>query len=382
MFVEMRNKSNKILYNKARILMFAQRNIHRKVHFRCNISEFEDLICQMDSVDLIAPQPGNFFKYGTRIAQRLAREYGVAFNPGIPKNKIKNNYDLFFAFCQFPKDLLHVESLIGWKDHCKTSICWLGEIWIADIPKSRNYLKILSKFDYVILNLYQSKNPINEIIGNKCIVLPPGVDSILFCPYPDEPKRVIDVYSIGRRSEQTHQALLKMFSENKVLYIYDSVVGSQVKDTNQHRFLFANLAKRSRYFIVNPAKIDMPEETQNQSEIPSRYYEGAAAGNIMIGEIPKNEEFKKIFHWPDAVIHLPYNSEKIEEIIHELDKQPQRQKKIREKSVYETLTKHDWAYRWEAILKMAMLEPMHGLLERKRQLHNLTKLIKLDKDQE
>jgi spore maturation protein CgeB len=336
----------------------------------------------MDSVDIIAPQPSNIFQYGNRISHRLAREYGVVFNLDIPKNKIKKDYDLFFAFCQFSTDLLHVESLQGWKDHCNTSICWLSEIWIADLHKYRNYLKILSKFDYVILNLFQSKNPITEIIGNKCFLQPPGVDSILFCPYPDEPKRVIDVYCIGRRSEKTHQALLKMFAENKILYIYDSIDGTHVKDNNQHRFLFANLAKRSRYFIVNPGKIDVPEETQNQSEIPNRYYEGAAAGNIMIGEPPKNEEFKKIFYWPDAVIHLPYNSEKIDEIIHELDKQPQRQKKIREKNVYETLTKHDWAYRWETILKMAMLEPMNGLLERKRQLQNIAKLIKLDRDQE
>jgi hypothetical protein len=358
--------------DNARILLFAQRNLYEKVHYRCYISEFEDLICQMDSVDMIAPEPTGFFKYGTRIAQRMAADYGVAFNPGVPKKKISKSYDLFFAFCQFPRDLLHVESLLGWKDHCKTSICWLSEMYQHQTHTYRYYMDILSKFDYVILNFSQSRQAINEVIGEKTVFFPLGIDAILFCPYPDEPKRVIDVYSVGRRSEKTHNTLLHMFSENKILYIYDSIVGSRIYNTEQHRFLFANLAKRSRYFIVNPGKIDVPGERRTQSEIGNRYYEGAAAGNIMIGDHPKNEEFYNIFHWPDAVIPLAFDSENIEEIIMELDRQPERQKEIREKNVYESLTKNDWAYRWENILKMAKLEPMHGLLERKEKLLHLS----------
>jgi hypothetical protein len=167
-----------------------------------------------------------------------------------------------------------------------------------------------------------------------------------------------------------------MFEEGKIFYLYDSTIGNEVVDTFQHRYLFANLAKRSRCFIVNPGKIDVPEERENQSEIGNRYYEGAAAGTIMIGEYPENIEFKKIFYWPDAVMQLPFGSVKINEIINELDKQPERQEIIRRKNVLESLTKHDWAYRWEAMLKMAGLEPMPGLLERKKQLESLSMLVR------
>lgn len=329
----------------------------------------------MDSVDLLAPHPGKWFNYGTRIAQRLATDYAIGINPGIPKIKILKNYDLFFAFCQFPRDLLHIERIDGWKDCCKTSICWLSEIWVNDIYNYRYYLKVLSKFDHVILNLSQSVDEINKKIGNKGFYLPLGIDSILFSPYPSNAHRTIDVYSIGRRSEETHRVLLKMFEENKIFYIYDTIVGSKIKDTEQHRFLFANMAKRSKYFIVNPGKIDIPSERKSQSEIGNRYFEGLAAGTIMIGEHPENEEFKKIFCWEDAVVLLPFNSDKIRKIIDELECQPHRQQKIRTRNVIESLMKHDWAYRWETVLKTADLEPLPELLERKNILKNLSTLV-------
>jgi hypothetical protein len=334
----------------------------------------------MDSVELLAPKPSKYFKYGTIISQGLARNCAITINPGIPKIKLNNKYDVFFAFCQFPKDLIHVDSIVGWKDHCKTSICWVSELWISEIDNYKTYLKILSKFDHVILHWSQSVKTINEVIGGKAFFSPLGIDAILFCPYPNPPQRLIDVYSIGRRSEKTHRSLMKMTEGNKFFYVYDSIIGDVVMDINQHRSLFANLAKRSRYFIVNPGKIDVPDETKSQSEIGNRYYEGAAAGNIMIGEHPKNEEFKKIFYWPDAVVHVPFSSDKIDEIINELDQQPQRLENIRRKNVMESLMRHDWAYRWETILKAAGLEPMPGLLERKKQLENLLKLAEKEKN--
>jgi len=361
---------------KPRILIYAQRDIYKKVHYRCYLAEFEDLICKMDSVNLLLPKPNKWFQYGTRIAQRLAGDYAIAFNPGIPREKINEDYELFFAFCQFPRDLLHIESIEGWKDRCKTSVCWLSEIWVSQFHKCRYYLKkILSKFDYVILHWSGSVKPLNDFIGDRAIFLPLGIDAVLFCPYPEPPHRFIDIYSIGRRSEGSHRALIKMFEEKEIFYLYDSIIGQDIVDTNQHRLLFANLAKRSKYFIVNPGKIDVFEETKGQSEIGNRYFEGAAAGTIMIGEIPQNEEFNKIFYWPDAVIHLPFDSNNIREIILEYNSQPRRLEAIRRKNVIESLMRHDWAYRWESILNLAGLDPLPGLLERKKQLENLANII-------
>lgn len=329
----------------------------------------------MDSVELLAPQHGNRFQTGTRISQHFAENYGMIVNPGVPKIRISAEYDLFFAFCQFPRDLIHLEYVEGWKNRCRKSVCWMTEIWSSEVALYKRYMEILSKFDIVILNLSQSVDAVSEAVGKRCHYSPLGIDSIAFCPYPNPPKRVIDVYSIGRRSEKTHRALLELASGNQLFYVYDSIDGDRVLDTDQHRFLFANMAKRSRYFIVNPGKIDTPGQTKHQSEIGNRFFEGIAAGTILIGEHPKNEEFKKIFHWPHALISLPFDSTDIGSVIMEMDRTPHIQQETRRNNVVESLLRHDWAYRWEKILEISGIQPMDGFFRRKELLGDMANKV-------
>ena len=163
-----------------------------------------------------------------------------------------------------------------------------------------------------------------------------------------------------------------MARNNEIFYVYDTIKDLGAYNVEEHRLLFANMAKRSRYFIVNPGKIDLPGETGGKSEFGQRYFEGLAPGAILIGERPKdNKEFDRIFNWPDAVIHVPFGSENIGAIIRELDKDPERQTAIRRKNITQSLLCHDWAYRWEFVLKLAGLEAMPNLLERKQHLADI-----------
>ncbi len=164
-----------------------------------------------------------------------------------------------------------------------------------------------------------------------------------------------------------------MVQERGIFYLHDSISGNQAINSREHRVLLANNAMRSRYFIVNPGLIDQPAIRGNQIEMGNRYFEGAGSGAIMIGEYPNNEEFKKLFDWPDAVLHLPYDSDNIDTLINELDRQPERQEHIRRTNVLQALMRHDWVYRWETVLATAGLEPLPELLERKERLRNLAK---------
>ena len=107
----------------------------------------------------------------------------------------------------------------------------------------------------------------------------------------------------------------------------------------------------------------------------SRFFEGAAAGTIMIGERSGNEQFEKEVSWPGAVIELPRDSQGIGEAIREMDGQPDRQAEMRSTNVIQSLLRHDWVYRWEAVLRMAGLEPMPQLLKRKETLRRLARMV-------
>jgi spore maturation protein CgeB len=271
-----------------------------------------------------------------------------------------------------------VNAVRNWKDACTTSVCLLDELWAREMAGCRYFLRFLENFDVVLMYYSQSVDALSERIGRKCVFMPPGIDTVLFCPYPEAPKRVVDVCSIGRRSAITHHRLLNMVAENELFYLHDSIAGSDAIDSAEHRALLASVAKRSRYFIVNPGLIDRPEKRGNQIELGNRYFEGAASGTIMVGERPNNREFDRLFDWPDALIHLPYDSADIDKIVNELDSQPERQARIRQTNVVQSLLRHDWVYRWEAVLQIVGLEPTLELLQRKERLRSMAEAINQD----
>jgi hypothetical protein len=369
----------------ARICLLTQRYFRFAVA-RAALYEFEDVIREIDAVDMIVPKNYPWFSLGQRLVNRAGRHVSSAFgrlNPGLQKIRLEKKYDLFFAIVLVARDLLSLNAIEGWRQRCQTAICWIDEFWAGEIHKYKSLLKILSKFDYVLTNCSGSVQAIQDAINRPCFYIMPGIDAIKFCPYPEPPVRSIDVYNMGRRAPVTHQKLLKMAGQNKIFYMYDTIHSGDMHPPNpsEHRSLIANILKRSRYLLANTAKIDRPFETHGQIEIGYRFYEGAAAGAVMIGEVPDNRMFHKEFDWPNAVIPMNFDSDNVDKILADLDAQPQLIKEISRNSVINVLDQGDWAYSWEKILGIAGLESMPALEARKKVLKRLAMLAKASCDE-
>jgi len=359
---------------KPRTLILSLRNIFRNDLFRCALYEFEDTINEIDHAEILAPK-GDPTSRRNQLAKRLAFHAPITLKADLEKPKVTKHYDLFLAMCGGPRDLLMIDTFSYLRDRCTTKVCLVEEIWAKQMHQHRYFINVLREFDLIALYSSQSVKVLSDQIGCTCVFVPPGIDSIRFCPYPAKPERVVDVFSIGRRSQATHQAILNMVDERGIFYLHDedSEVTNPI-NPKEHRSLFSNIAKRSKYFIVNPGLIDRPDIRGSQIEIGSRYFEGVAAGVIMVGEIPNNGEFEHLFDWPDAVVHLPYGSDRIVALIDELEGQPEKQESIRRMNVVQALARHDWAYRWEKILENVGLGPMPELLQRKEHLAKLAEL--------
>jgi hypothetical protein len=269
---------------------------------------------------------------------------------------------------------MYVNAIEGWKDRCKTSVCWLDEIWVADIPACRDLLRGLRRFDHVFLNTLSTAGPLSDFLNKQCHPLPVGTDTIRFSPFPTPPERSVDVYSIGRRWEGVHRGLLRAVSERGLFYIYDSfkaMAKMEPIDFKQHRDLFANMAKRSKYFIVSPAKMNLPEETRGQVEIGYRYFEGAAAGAVMIGQAADCEAFREWFPWPDAVVEIRPDGSDVLDVLANLDANPGRVRAISRRNAQEALLGHDWIHRWKRIFQVCGIEPSPGMTAREERLKGL-----------
>jgi hypothetical protein len=346
--------------------------------FEAGNYEAEDVFMEVDDVDLFPLEPGVGFRFKEKCQRRLLwRDVTRALayvNPGLRPVRLRKEYDLFFCRFQLLRELLYVNAVQGWKDRCRTSVCWLDELYSAEVLRSRNYLHILKRFDHVLVGLKGSVDAISEVIGRPCHFLPNAVDAIRFSPYPDPPARVIDVYSLGRRLEGLHRTLLKVTAERNMFYVYETLqtgADNLVSNHRQHRELLANQIKRSRYFLVAPGKVNRPEETRGQIEVPARFYEGATAGTVMIGQAPDCEPFRQLFDWRDAVITIDPNNSDVADVLAELAGQPERLCEISRRNAAEALLRHDWSYRWKQILAIAGLQPMPQLELRQKRLKQL-----------
>jgi len=360
---------------EPRILLFSHKNIVEPLVWRCPFQEFEKVVNEVDSVDVLAPARKSWYDNGKRVALRVGEFASLPLNPGVTKTTIDRDYDMFFTACDGPSDLLHLTALKGLRDRCKISVCWFVECYIREIPIYKSCMEILRQFDFVVF-MFRENEPFQKIIKGRSQYLPAGIDTLRFCPYPNPPARSIDVLSIGRRAPVTHKALMRMAEEDGKFYVYDTINALRAHNLDEHRSMIANLAKRSRYFIVSPGKFDSLKQTGGQTEFGYRYFEAAAPGTIMIGmRAPNNKEFDRIFNWEDAVIEVPFTSDTIVDTIRELDKQPERQMRISQTNTLQCLLHHDWVYRWEAILNMVGMQPLPMLQARKRRLAELAEIV-------
>jgi hypothetical protein len=173
----------------------------------------------------------------------------------------------------------------------------------------------------------------------------------------------------------THQALLELAEKKNFFYIYETIKDLYMIDDRYHRSLYKNILKKSRYFIANKAKIDGVDETGGQEEVGARFFEGAAAGSVMVGVPPVCEAFHQNFDWEDAAIKIPFDAANIAQTLEELDAQPERLQKIRRENVVNSLLRHDWVYRWERILATVGLDSTPAMAARKANLQNLAAII-------
>ncbi len=364
---------------RPRICMPTARGLTKKA-FQCGFYEAQDVLVENDTVDLIAwePLPGFRFRenWQRRLLYRDISRRLIYVNPGLRRVRLTGEYDLFVIVCQNYWDLLYLNAIEGWEDHCKTSVCWIDEMWASEIPLYKYWLHSLRRFDHVFVGISSSVDPLSNAIGRYCRWLPGAVDCLRFSPYPKPPARVVDVYSIGRRWDGIHQVLLRAADEKDVFYVYDTFPAAYAEPYNhrQHREMLANVAKRSRCFMVAPPKMDAPEETCNQDSIGYRYYEGAAAGAVMIGQAPKGEAFTNMFPWSDAVIPIRPDGSDVLQVLARLNSEPERASSISARNAAEALRRHDWSYRWNEIYQIVGLEPSAGMVARERHLRELSDL--------
>jgi hypothetical protein len=347
----------------------------------CSNYEFENVICAVDDVDLLELEPG--WQRGPR--ERLARSVAwrgrhaafTTLNPGLAAAQVDRDYDLFVFVAMNVWDLLYLNAIQGWQSRCRKKVCYMVEFYSGMAGQYDHLLRLLGGFDHVIQSFSGSVPTVGSALGKPCHHVPLAADVSRFTPFPRPPARVIDVFSVGRRSEPVHDALRGLAATRGIFYLHDTIPGALVRPSkpDEHRDMLANSAKRSRLFVAYPAKFG-DDENRGQSEVGARYFEGTAAGAVLLGQAPTVPAFGRDFPWPDAVIDCRGDGRDVGEVLDRLDSDPDALHRMGIRNARHALRHHDWGHRWQSILNIAGVPPRAALEQRLADLSALAGTLK------
>lgn len=369
------------------VLLLSMRRLSDLVAY-CAQYEFEDVITEVTAADRVEATDAATLEFSRRSykllrlvgrSQRLAHELA----PRPVQQRLQRDYQLFLPIFNHTHELYALRTIPDWRARCKWAACFIPEVWAHLLPTY--LLELLAQFDHIFIGMRHGVEEVARISGRPCSYLPQAADVLRFSPWPNQPPRTIDVCNIGRRSSITHEALVSMAAARKIFYYFDTFAGGtgkehkqrtfRVANPAQHRLLLGSLLQRSRFFLANRSRIDEPEHTGKHEEIAGRFYEGAAAGTVLLGDAPSTDEFRAQFDWPDAVMHMPFDCPRIEELLAELAADPQRLARISSENARNAALRHDWLHRLEVIFNTLGMPATPGMLERKRRLTELARLI-------
>jgi hypothetical protein len=374
---------------QGNVLLLSQRRIADLAAY-CLAYEFEDTFAavtdaeRIDATDLPALEFSRRAYKVARLASgspRLARRLAP-----YPRNKVvlERDFELFFPVFNHTYELYSLATIPNWRQRCRKAACVINEVWSEMLPDY--LLELLSAFDHVFIGALHSVKDVARITGRPCTYLPLAVEVPRFAPASRDQPRLIEVCNIGRRSPVTHQALLDDARRRQSFYYYDTVAASganlksrtfRVDSPHEHRHMLATLLNHSCYYIANRGHANEPEFTAGRDEISARFYEGAAAGAVMIGEAPRTDEFKQQFDWPHAVIHVPFDSPDIGRILAELNSDPERLQEVRRNNVREAAKRHDWLHRIQVVFDTLGLAPTEKMQARAKRLEEIASQAKV-----
>ncbi|WP_296516670.1 glycosyltransferase [Rhodopseudomonas sp.] len=356
-------------------MLLSERRISDLVAY-CLAYEFEDTVAAVTGAERIDVTDLSSLEFSRRAyklvrmasgSPELARRFAPASRNTV---SLERDYELFFPMFSHAFELYSLATIPNWRQRCRKAACFITEVWSDNLPEY--LLELLSGFDHIFLGLRDSVDDVARITGRPCSYLPLAVDVLRFAPAADQP-RPIELCNIGRRSAVTHQALLEDAERRSTFYYYDTVAASgfdlkqrtfRVDNPREHRLMLATLLKNSRYFIANRSHVNDPAFAAGRDEISARFYEGAAAGTVMLGEAPRTDEFRRQFDWPDAVIELPFDSPDIGRILAELNVDPARLRAVMRENLRQAALRHDWLHRIQVVFDVLGLAPTEQMQAR------------------
>ncbi|WP_170789460.1 glycosyltransferase [Ruegeria lacuscaerulensis] len=359
------------------VLIFSQRRLNDNVS-RCSGFEFEDVLTEIEAVDIVAParKRDRSLPYDPKRWLSKRTDLFRHWPSGAQKVTLQKDYDIFVCDVQKPQELLTLDAIPNWREHCGLAVCVLEEVWSKDLHVHLPLIRSLAKFDLIACAFAEACDTLHSITGKPVIHLPGAADMVRFAPTSLSAERPIDIYCMGRRRPELHDRLLKVIKDRAGFYLYDSATKPPTTAQHAvHRDLLANLVQHSKLFMVDIAKIGHADQKKGNIAWGPRHVEGIAGGAAQIGYAPDSEDYRQFFDWPESVFRLSEDpDEAIDQIVGLLET-PGKLDQMRRVNMAQALNKHDWLHRWAQILEKLGLPESDGMAHRRQVLSDVSEIL-------
>ena len=260
-----------------------------------------------------------------------------------------------------PRFLLSIFALKHLLDQFDVRVAYLLDGFEPD----RMNHQALPKLDHLFVISPSLAKEVQQLHDIKVSFLPLATNTFPLSEYPSQ--RSIDILSYGRTDKQTH-ALLQQFNhpDSQRLYMHSTFSGSEVYNVRDHVALLKRLLERSKISLCFEG--GQLERFRGRSPLLYRWFEGWAAGCVIVGKKPLDSGVETLMGWQDSTLGIPDHPDEVIPFFEALLQDETRLEEISRRNYVECRLRHDWRYRLRDMLEKLHLPLPAPLVEQIEQL--------------
>lgn len=190
----------------------------------------------------------------------------------------------------------------NWDRKVGFKILYLFDTLESQTPAVRRVLESC-KWELTITSFSGAVPHLEAATQRKWHCVPQGVNLSRFRPCEDE-GRIIDFCSYGRRHSRVHASLKKFCESAGLHYDYTTTAGMRAGTRPQEHYgMYAWHLKHSIFNLCWPVEVTTPGRVASFSPITCRWFEAAAAGDVILGKAPRDPGFSEMFG-PEPVMEI------------------------------------------------------------------------------
>jgi hypothetical protein len=254
--------------------------------------EFEDAFVRATGARLIEIPPPPRPTMARRALRTLSIDQKIRLDP------IERGLDLLFVPCLWPQHVM-LDHIHRWRENCSTVVYYLFDSWPTERTLALSHKCFVDDVDLIAVSFEEAVQAFRSSFTQPVVWIPQAVDSGRFQTRSAE--RGVFCAAIGRQDEAFLAATRAYCRRRDRLLIYSAEHGSYRRGWEDAHDLHVNLLRHSR-FALHRSNRDIPKWSERYAIDPptARWFQSAAAGNVMVGTPPASASFDRLL--PEASV--------------------------------------------------------------------------------